>query len=77
MRNSNEYFSPGGGRRPNWEVQNTAPARPPQTYGHRHGNSPLRTSQEREYIRDRRETYHKSSLETEVALLKYTNVEKR
>ena len=77
MSNRNDYFSSGGGRKSNWEIQNTAPARPPYTYGAKQGNSPLRTSQEREYIRDRRETYHKSNLETEVALLKYTDVEKR
>ena len=76
MRNSNEYYSPGR-RKTHWEVENTGPARPPYSYGCKMGNSPLRTSQEREYIRDRRETYHKSNLETEVALLKYSSIEKR
>ena len=75
MRNSNDYHATGN-RKTRWEVENTAPARPPYSYGSKPGESPLRLSQEREYIRERREAYHKSSLETEVALLKYSSVEK-
>ena len=78
MRNCNDYHGFNGGRRKNhYDVENSPPARPPHTYGHKEGNSPLRQSQEREFIRDRREIYHKSHLETEIALLKYTDVEKR
>ena len=75
MRNSNDQHSPGS-RKTRWEVENSAPARPPFSYGNKPGESPLRTSLEREYIRGRQEHYQKSNLETEIGLMKYSSIEK-
>ena len=75
MRNGNDNLK-SRSRKTRQKIQNTVSAKSPYNYGSKTEDSPLPLEQERDYIRARREIYHKSRLETEVALLKYSSIEK-